>query len=65
MIGAEFRLTLFDLMKKWDLDCCGKELKISEEYFSKLRIIVKTDPNESYYSKIENGKKNYLNYKKN
>jgi len=42
-------------MKNWNIDCAGKEIKINQEYFGKLRLIVKTDLSDSRYAKVENG----------
>jgi len=53
-IGAELRLNLYNLMKNWDIDCAGKEIKMTEEYYSKLRIILKANPSDQIYCRVDN-----------
>jgi hypothetical protein len=48
---------MFKLMSNWSIDLLGKEIKTTEESFSKLMFVLKVDANDTHnYARIENSK---------
>ena len=55
MTNRMLRQILYEQLNKWEFEY-GKKFKVDEDYFNKLKLLLRGDISDTVFVKIENGK---------